>query len=399
MLSSSTFLVHLSELISVIVFQEMDDIDIPFDVLSRLPTKPLVILKRVCKGWHQLISDPSFIKVHSRKREPISGFFFQQRYQWCCDDVKTINYIPVEMEGSQFKQKIFDFLPEDVVLMASCNGLVCCRSCYPFKDPALYVCNPLNKEWVRLKWKSPKKENTIALAFDPCRDPIDTSTKFSVVRVEQYEADEEIFCYSFDIYSSVTGAWKTSSEVVQCNDSLYKNKSTFIGGSLYWLTDDDKILTFNLEQELSWLLPVPVPATEFMSIPATCIGESEGKLHYIAISECGIHVWVLEDGFEAKWEIKQTKTLNSLEAEHQKFLCNLGERVALRGSSQMSPWMDPMAFKDGWLVMRVSARILMYNVESNKMKQVCTLSELGSASMFAPMVLPYSLSLVPLNQA
>lgn len=376
----------------------MDHIDILFDVLSRLPTKNLTRLKRVCKAWRKLISDPSFIKVHSGKKEPIAGFFLQWRYRWFCNDVKTINYIPVEAKRSQVKQMIFDFLPQDVVLMALCNGLVCCRSCYPFKDPALYVCNPLNKEWVTLKWKSPNKEATIGLAFDPCRDLTDSSTKFSLVRVEQYKAEEGMFCYSFDIYSSDAGAWKKSSEVCQCNDSLYRNKSTFIGGSLYWLTDDEKILIFNLEQELSWLLRVPVPTTEFMCIPAGCIGESEGKLHYVAISAGGIHVWVLEDILEAKWEIKQTTSLNSLEAENPNFLCDLGERAALRGNSQMSPWMDPMAFKDGWLLMKVSGRILMYHVESNKMKQVFTVAELESSSLFAAMVVPYSLSLVPLKQ-
>ena len=129
--------------------------DVPFNVLSRLPTKILLGLKCVSKGWHQLISDRSFIQAQLQKQMPIVlGFIFQGKYQLCNEDIKTVSCIPVvesedEVEGGeQVQQKVFDFLPEDVVMLASCNGLVCCRSCFPAQaqDPAIYVCNPSNKE-------------------------------------------------------------------------------------------------------------------------------------------------------------------------------------------------------------------------------------------------------------
>ncbi|KDP45805.1 hypothetical protein JCGZ_17412 [Jatropha curcas] len=372
--------------------------DITFDVLSRLPTKRLIELKTVSKGWKQLITNPLFIKVQSQKEEPLSGFFFQQRFQWCEIDIKTINYIPVKLkEGIELQNGCFDFLSQEVVLLTSCNGLICCRSCFPFENPSLFVCNPLNREWIKLDWINPDKENSIALAFDPSKDLVDNSANFKLVRVSQKQAEEEGFYFSFDIYSSETKSWKLSNEICCCNNNFYKNKGVFIGGILHWLTDGDQILTFMVENELAWLISTPLPSTEFNSVPEACIGESEGKLYYIIISEEGIHVWFLEHYFEFNWSLKHSKTLAVMEQENPQFLCNLQERVKQRLTNDFSPWMDPIAFKDGILLLRVSNTVYLYHIERSKMEKVSDISKFGTNSiMSSPIVLPYSMSLVPL---
>lgn len=381
-------------------FQEMENFgglnsDIPFDVLSRLSAKELVGFKSVSKGWQHLISDRSFIRVQSQKKEPLSGFFCQQRYRWSYDDIKTISYIPVGREGAELRQNVFDFLPQDVVVLTSCNGLVCCRSCVPFEEPTIYVCNPLNKEWNRMDWARPDKEDSIALAFDPFQDFTENSTNFKVVRVLQFGDDQKEVYFAFDVYSSKTRKWKLSKEICWCSSNLYKNKGVFIGGVLHWLTDGDKILTFNVENELAWLISAPIPATEFNSVPEACIGESKGRLHYIMISEEGLHVWFLEDYFDFKWSLKHSKTLAEMEKEHAQSFCNLYERVTQRLTFDNSPWMDPLAFKDRVLLLRVSNTIYLYHIETSKMEKFCENSRFGTNSLFCPTVVPYSMSLVP----
>lgn len=55
--------------------------DVPFNVLFCFPTKILLGLKCVSKGWHQLIFDRSFIQAQLQKQKPIvSGFIFQRKY-------------------------------------------------------------------------------------------------------------------------------------------------------------------------------------------------------------------------------------------------------------------------------------------------------------------------------
>jgi hypothetical protein len=388
-------------------FQEMEKLgffnsDLPHNVLSRLPTKTLLGLKCVSKGWHKVISERSFIQDQLQKHKPIvSGFIFQGKYQWCNEDIKIVSYIPVESKVSQVQQMVFDFLPEVVVILASCNGLVCCRSCFPAQDPAIYVCNPSNKQWIRLNSATPDQHSTIGLVFDPARDPVNISTKFKLVRVKQLkieEKEEEELYYTFEVYSLETGTWTKSNEICHCNSNLVKNKSVYVGGILHWQTNGDKVLTYHVENELSWLISVPVPATEFNTIPEACIGDSEGKLHYVMISEEGLHIWFLEDYFEIQWTLKYSKSLLEIEEEHPRFY-NLHERVTQRVTYDMDPWMVPLAFKDGLLLMRVSAKLYLYHIETGMMKEACTLAKLGPNSMYCPVVLPYSMSLVPLNRA
>ncbi|KAJ6294999.1 hypothetical protein OIU76_022981 [Salix suchowensis] len=328
--------------------------DIPFNVLSRLQTKDLLGLKCVSKGWKHLISDRSFIQAQSQRKEPLSGFFFQQRHRYCPDDIKTITYFPVEGKGLQ--QDVFAFLPRDVVVLASCNGLVCCRSCYPFEDPAIYV-----------------------------------------VRPRQFETEQGGAYFSFEIYASRTRNWKLSKEVCWCDNSLSKNGGIFSGWILHWLTDGDQILTFSVENELALLISTPLPVGEFNSTPQACIGESEGQLYYVLISEEGFHVWILEDYFDSTWSLRYTKTLGQIEKEHSGFFVNLYDRVMHWPRIDDRPWMDPLAFKDGVLVVRISNTIYLYHVDTSKMEEVCETSKFGAMSWASPTVLPYTMSLVPLG--
>lgn len=344
------------------------------------------------------MSDRSFIKVQSQKKEPLSGFFFQQRFRYSAEDIKTISHVPIERKGYLLQQHVFDFLPQDVVLLTSCSGLVCCRSCHPFADPAIYVCNPLNKEWIKVDWNEPENHSSICLAFNPSQDFSDSTTNFCLVRPRQIETDEGELYFSFEIYSSKTKDWKLSKEICKCCDNLYKNGGLFIGGALHWLTDGDQILTFNVENKLSWLIRSPLPAKEFMKrLPVACIGESEGQLHYIMISEEGLQVWFLEDYYDYSWSLKHTKTLVEMEKEHSELLCNLHDKV-IENPVDERQWMEPLAFKDGVLVLRVADTVYLYHIETARMKKVCDMSKFGSMSWFCPTVLPYTMSLFTLNQ-
>ncbi|KAJ6340511.1 hypothetical protein OIU77_008302 [Salix suchowensis] len=148
-----------------------------------------------------------------------------------------------------------------------------------------------------------------------------------------------------------------------------------VEGILHWLIDGDQILTFSVENELALLISTPLPVGEFNSTPQACIGESEGQLYYVLISEEGLHVWVLEDYFDSTW---------SLRVMHW-------PRIDDR------PWMDPLAFKDGVLVVRISNTIYLYHVDTSKMEEVCETSKFGAMSWASPTVLPYTMSLVPLG--
>ncbi|PIN17515.1 hypothetical protein CDL12_09826 [Handroanthus impetiginosus] len=380
--------------------------DIPMNILSRLPSKTLNSLKYVSRGWQNLISDRSFIKSQSKNTEPVSGFFFQEIFQWADADNKSISYIPVDTENSNIWRSVLNFLPEKVVILSSNNGLLCCRSCLPTSQPMIYVCNPLNKQWTSLQWPILGRNSIIALAFDPIHDPIDVSTDFKLVAVSKMkvkekveeEEEEEEQSFFFDIYLSKTGSWIRSKEFCLCYHKITKNKGILVQGILYWLTDGNQILMFDPENELSCLVMAPLPGTHFSSIPDLCIGESLGKLCYVVISEYGLQLWVLEDYFASEWELKISLSLQDWEKENSSVLYNIWEKMAGRVYGHMLPWVDPLAFKDGTLLLRVSVNVYSYQLDTRMMKKLCEVADLGPKSMFSPIVVPYSMSLVPLGE-
>ncbi|KAL8135075.1 hypothetical protein AgCh_009916 [Apium graveolens] len=372
--------------------------DITFNVISRLPTKTLFGMKCVSKEWQHLMLDRSFIKSQLKSKEPTSGFFFQEKFQWCKEDIKSVNYIQAEADVTKVHSTVLDFLPETVVVQSSVHGLICCRSCFPSQNPIIYVCNPVNKEWVSLPYPEYDIQDSLALGFDPFVDPIDVSTNYKVIRVYEVDADMDNMddiMYSFDVYSSQTRAWRKAVEICQCSSHLYKNKGLFIKGIFYWLTHRGKILMFDVKNELALLIAVPLPLAQFNSIPEMCIGECDGKLHYVLISEDGFQLWVLEEQYTSQWDLKCFINLDKFEEQNRVFAYNIRDKFTAAFNS--SPWIDPLVFKDGMLFMRMTTDFYLFDFVAGKLKMLSNVYQLGPNSMNFPTVLPYTMSLVPLD--
>ncbi|KAK1388082.1 hypothetical protein POM88_016260 [Heracleum sosnowskyi] len=201
--------------------------------------------------------------------------------------------------------------------------------------------------------------------------------------------------YSFDVYSSQTRAWRKAVEICQCSSHLYKNKGLFVKGIFYCLTHGDKILMFDVENELALLITVPLPLTQFNSIPEMCIGECDGQLHYVLISEDGLQLWVLEEQYTSLWDLKSSISLDKFEEKNRAFVFNIHEKITAATNS--SQWIDPLVFKDGTLFMKMITDIFLFDFEAGKLKMLCNLYQLGQNSMYSPTVLPYTMSLVPLD--
>lgn len=367
------------------------------NILFRLPTKAFLGLKSVSKDWCNFISDlmseSSFIRQHSKRKEPTSGFFYQERFKWHDDDIKFVSYITAGKEGVQAHRRVFEFLPEYIVVQASSYGLICARSCFGSQHQLIYICNPINKEWISLPFPQFDTKSSLALAFDPFSDVKDDATNFKVVQV--YEADTEMnnSLFVFNVYSSENKTWRMSVEICHRSQKLFKNKGIFVAGYLYWLTDGDQILMFNPETELSLLIAVPLPQAEYRSIPQMCLGEYKGKLCYVVVSVDGLVLWVLEDMFTSVWKLEHSVALQLLELKHQSFPDNTFRRI----QNPMVPWIDPLIVTDGQLFMRVSEDIFLYDFNTGDMKMPCNLSMLGFNYACSPLVLPYTASLVPLR--
>lgn len=356
----------------------------------------------------------------------LSGFIFQEK-MWTDEDLKGKSYINIplfdhhhdshnERPSPTVQRNTFSFLPEDVIVLSSCNGLICCRSCGFLTSPTtttLYICNPTNRQWISLDCPHYNRFDGFAFAFDPHKDPIDISTKFNLVRVKQdlidaYEMqDQEIvededgrgvhniqYCTYFEIYSSETKSWKKSDKTCIYNHEVLENvPGIYIKGVLHWQADNGPILTFDLEKESCLVIP---PPTSFSGFRVTCIGEWEGIFHYVMISKQGIYVWYLEDYIKTKWKLKVLKSLGDIGSKNPKFNGKLKKHILQGADSGGNLWVGLSSFKDGVLLVNLDDVFYLYNIEKNMVIEVCSHGDL-SPKRFPCLVLPHCISLVPVR--
>lgn len=97
------------------------------EILSRLPVKPLLRSKSVCKNWYSLIQNPSFIFLHHHRAASTAV-----TQSTDCLIVKR------SLDGGH-NNIIVSFAPNttpieddkglDIQLLGPCNGVVCLINC------------------------------------------------------------------------------------------------------------------------------------------------------------------------------------------------------------------------------------------------------------------------------
>lgn len=110
-------------------------IDITSEILLRLPAKSLLRFKSVCKTWHDLIENPSFIDKHEKNRSGITSIL-----------VITDDEIQLEDEGFYKSIDFHSLRLDDKVhfrLLGICKGLVCVK----FNKLNYIIGNPTTREF------------------------------------------------------------------------------------------------------------------------------------------------------------------------------------------------------------------------------------------------------------
>ncbi|CAI0407501.1 unnamed protein product [Linum tenue] len=207
-------------------------------VLSKLQTRDLLRMKCVSRSWRDLIRNRSFALRHSRQRPPpLSGFLFQKNLGWTGLDVSDVSYILAERKEEELPRllnNIVDSIPADLMMVSSCNGLICGTRCSFQNDTlAIRVGNPLTREGFHFDWKRcGGRVIAVGLAFDPCHDLTNNSTNFKVVLVQEEAGSDGNVWLAFHVYSSETGTWRLS----DVNDGFLLLN---VSGAIYLLNTRD----------------------------------------------------------------------------------------------------------------------------------------------------------------
>ncbi|GAB2277676.1 hypothetical protein Dimus_012381 [Dionaea muscipula] len=351
--------------------------DLLVEILSRLPTKPLLRCKFVSRLWLNLISSRRFSLLHSRRNPnpACSALFFHSFYPSSSSDSSSrFHFIRLSPTSS-------DSLPPSLSriysswssILQSCNGLLLCRSISrpEGSDYAYYVCNPtLNRiaEVVIPPNFGVEPVLGLNLAFDPLR-----SEDYRVICVRDVCADED--SHRIDVYSPSSGLWRRSIDVFISPFDLEFERGVYWNGSIHWLSHTEMTLFYDVEQECLKPLVLP-PTLEGAYIERfRYFGESRGHLHLIELrTNCVPKFDVLElDGDNLCWSPKYKVDLDVLGCNFTEMFQDSKDRFGryfrfygfsilgvIRGEEE----------DDSVLVVSVPGKVLSYNFGSKTTEMI-----------------------------
>lgn len=376
----------------------LENDDILREVFSWMSVKPLSRMKCVSKRWFHLISDPSLIRIQFQRSKATSGFFLQEQHLLENDfieDGEADYYFPIDKKD-MVEYRWLKFLPEEVFIVASCNGLICCRSVLGKIDPFLYICNPTLKEWIYVRHHH-ERAKVFGLAFDPFGSPSGIAG-FKLVVGHKTGVDRASL--SFEIYSSETRSWRISTETRYWPYELHGTNGIYAKGMLHWMScKSPYILAFVVGEDCSLVLRLPGPTIN-TDTSGKCLGESEGCVHYVTSSTAAISVWVLVGYSSSEWKLKYRVSLHSLvrDSSLDPGQCSLLRGVSLEDDdSRNNPLLEVLAFKDEVLFMRVELVFYAFNLNLGRMERIGSLTAEKFSSWEFPSVHPKICSMFSLH--
>ncbi|XP_022878786.1 F-box protein CPR30-like [Olea europaea var. sylvestris] len=285
------------------------------DILSRLPAQSILTCKLVCKKWLCLISTPEFANLHLFRSTPGLVVFIHESggAEFCrlfefndnALDHHDLHYDPeIKFELSAS----LGISSGATVQVGSINGLVCLRNFYRKYD-ALYVCNPITREYVALPvldwlFEFPSEvtygfglsiisgQYKVVRIFHECvLDP----TTGTILSIPKYE------CH---VYTLGTGSWRSIEGVLFAYNC--RSVGLFFNGNLHWVIEDlegsELISCFDVEKESFQPFPFPFPgerhkrALHSLGVVADCLCLCDNT------SDSEIVIWVMKEyGVKKSW--------------------------------------------------------------------------------------------------
>ena len=276
------------------------------EILSRLSAKNLLRCKCVSKRWTNLISDPSFVRIRHQRSRCILGFLVQE-FKECGGNVSGGDfflYARVNRELGIYNWMDKSFPQSTSVVMASCDGLICYRS-----RRTRHVEVPEIVVWTQ--W--PRN----GLPWDPLTVMLVTSLDWLSTHLVLLQRWSPVLKWSAFSIQNMTqipsplwsthrrqGNGKLHLEVCYSKDELYENKHIYVNGRFYWLTSNQNIITFEVDEELSGAITVPGPKWFDGDVRLAWLGDSDGYLHYSCMDMSKLRVWMLTDPCKPTWVLK-----------------------------------------------------------------------------------------------
>ncbi|CAL5391105.1 unnamed protein product [Camellia sinensis] len=243
--------------------------EIIINILSRLPIKPLVRCRCVCKFWLNLTHDSQLITMHlhqSFKNEDSLSLIFLSNILVAPNHFQTrLSFIDNNNSNNGDHYTFVDLnvtLPhfDNFEILGSCNGLLCLFD--PLAKIPRYIFNPFSGEYATLP-------NPIRPSSSP--PPRDVAIGFGHLLESNVYKVIELVYYSSAIFN---GDSRPEAHVLTLGDCSWRNigkapfsfirgskaSQAFVNGALHWLSDMpgfDCIVSFDVGEEQFGVVPHP----------------------------------------------------------------------------------------------------------------------------------------------
>ncbi|KAF2295990.1 hypothetical protein GH714_035571 [Hevea brasiliensis] len=276
--------------------------DLIIEILTKLPVKSLLKFKSVCKSWYSIITDPQFVKLHSKSPRLFLHCLAIRFDGAAVEEYHSVDYEAVVDKCVYYQAMVkFQFPLKEawVSICGSCNGLIFMMSVMN----ELFVWNPSTGDLKEL----PQSD----LCF-----LINQGSYCHGFGYDKSIDDYKVVVYGFSmglsppkshvqVLTLKTNTWGIIQDV-----EFYRNVDPYYGvfanGALHWIANPSSssetmdLIAFDLAEEKFQVLPQPEPALPFrkraLSVVNGWLCLCKGEL------DSGIDVWIMKEyGVKESW--------------------------------------------------------------------------------------------------
>ncbi|KAA8541108.1 hypothetical protein F0562_025071 [Nyssa sinensis] len=283
------------------------------NILSKLPIDSILRCKCVCKTWHSITQESSFVSMHlsiSNKGNPLVILQAREREdgfarRLCLLDMESrkVRYIPqIPFEDAELR---------DLRIMCSLNGMLCMAPKRAIHPVVIY--NPITRKYIVLPESEINRRvisHQAGFGFDPL------SKSYKVVRIYDYNngglhevTKSEIITVGDNSWREIRSPYKVlgmgSKGPVFCNGTIYWiiNKGHYPYGRAY-------ILTFDMSKEVFGFICFhpSIRAPNYKPYFASCnlqLHIFAGSLFLVEYDGNSLHLWKMTEreagGFSAEF--------------------------------------------------------------------------------------------------
>ncbi|XP_059660175.1 F-box protein CPR1-like isoform X2 [Cornus florida] len=289
--------------------------DVLSDILTRLPLKTLIRCTSVCKPWHTLLTNPSFITKHLNQSRFNNKELLLVRIHSDSDDKEhyALRYDDNHL-FSEYAQLEFPLKSSSCNhyfrIIGCCNGLICLSDDQFSYTNNLFLWNPFIRKTMRLP---PVRvtvqthglfKHSIGFGFDSITDDYKV---VRIVHLENHKKPPEI-----DIFSLSTGTWRDISHVALPHTIIDERApQAFLKGAAHWIassSDAKLIVSFHMgcEEFGQIMLPHNIMAhanqLQILGFRVAKFQDSLALIHLTGAKDKPCCIWVMKEyGVAESW--------------------------------------------------------------------------------------------------